>query len=50
MRLEILGKVKKFKQINFFYKFIRDGAAKVEELIIDSILKKAQLQDAVIAL
>ena len=39
-RLEILGKVKKFKDLNYFYKFIKEGSSKVEELILDSILKK----------
>lgn len=39
-RLEILGNVKKLKDPEFFFKFIKDGAFNVEELIIDSILKK----------
>lgn len=49
-RLEILGQVKKLKTDNFFYSFIKDGAARVEELIIDSILKRNQLQEMVQAL
>lgn len=49
-RLEILGNVKKLKDPEFFFKFIKDGAFNVEELIIDSILKKQQLIDIINAL
>lgn len=50
--MEILGdQIKKMKlPIDFFYKFFKDSCANIEELIIDSILKKKQLQDIVRAL
>jgi len=49
-RLEILGNVKKLKMHEFFYKLIKQGALNIEELILDSIMKKEQLQDIVKAL
>lgn len=42
-RLEILGQFKKLSDENFFFRFIKEGAFNIEELIIDSILKKQQL-------
>ncbi|CDW87966.1 leucine-rich repeat-containing protein 34 [Stylonychia lemnae] len=49
-RLEILGNAKKLKESEFFYKFIKEGAFNIEELIIDSILKRNQLQEIINAL
>lgn len=48
-RLEILGdKVKKLAAPeDFFLRLFRDGCQHVEEIIIDSILKKHQLNDMV---
>ena len=39
-KLEILGKVKKFKEEGYFYNLIKEGSVHIEELLIDSILKK----------
>ena len=46
-RLEILGDVKRLKDNDYFYLFIKEGAANIEELILDSILLKKQLEDIV---
>ena len=32
---------------DFFFRFFRDGCTNVEEIIVDSILKKEQLSDMV---
>ena len=48
-RLEILGdNIKKLRNpSDFFFRLFREGCANVEEIIIDGILKRSQLNDMV---
>jgi len=38
-KFELLGKVKKLRDEGYFNRLIKDGCYKIEELILDSMLK-----------